>query len=166
MEKPGARPGWQEEAHLGTPNPTRPGTNPQEVASPACQAPWAVPSPSSHPSWLRFSTLLNHFGLWVPPCRARVSPRSPSPGTNLCKSSFPGAGLPGPLHRNPHSPQAGSAKCFAAFVPREYLKSNRNTNIWIPDTSQLQPYLSSLALLLELGPEEARNDLSDLTCCA
>lgn len=63
-------------------------------------------------------------------------------------------------------PPGRLSQTLCCFCPCEYLKSNRNTNIWILDTSQFQPYLSYLAVLLELGPEEALNDLSDLTCCA
>lgn len=80
-------------------------------------------------------------------------------------SPFLGLGCLSPPQEFPQPPGRLS-QVLCCFCPREYLKSNRNTNIWILDTSQFQPYLSYLALLLELGPEEALNDLSDLTCCA
>lgn len=75
-----------------------------------------------------------------------------------------------PHPRVSHSPQQTQPSALLRFLrwfcPCEYLKSNKNTNIWILDTSQPQPYLSYLALLLELGPEEAPNDLGYLKCCA
>lgn len=97
MEKPGARPRWQEEAHLGTPLMHQP-----HRASPAlgpalrrCQPclPGSLCS-LGHAQPVIPPTLLAQtfhpsqpFCLWVPPCCAQVSPRSPSTETNLCKSS-------------------------------------------------------------------------------
>lgn len=74
---------------------------------------------------------------------------------------------PSPGHRAAPGRHSQALCCHSYRpCPREYLKSIRNTNIWIPDTSQPRPYLSCLALLLEPEPEDAPNNLGYLTYCA
>lgn len=165
--KPRRSPGWSRDLPAAR-WPAQPARLPS--------APCAVPSPAAAiPPTLLAQTFRPSQLLWP------LAPSSPCPRLTpvtfhreksvqkFLRCLWALAALP--RSRGVSQPPGGHSHALCCdschrFCPPEYLKSNKNTNICILDTSQPRPYLSYLALLLELGPEEAPNDLGYLTCCA